>query len=61
MLQVFEELCGAWKAKGSLQDAPQQLVDLAELMQTYGFATPGWGSSNPIKDAASPPQVSLAS
>ena len=28
-----------------MQDDPQQLSDLAELMHSYGFRTPGWGEA----------------
>ena len=42
-VEVFEELCGVCRGQGSMQDAPQQLSDLAELMHSYGFPTPGWG------------------
>lgn len=42
-MEVLEELCGVCRGQGRWQDAPQQLTDLAELMQSYGFPTPGWG------------------
>jgi len=41
-IEVLEELCGVCRGQGRWQDAPQQLTDLAELMQSYGFPTPGW-------------------
>lgn len=37
---MFVELCEVVKHEGYI---PQQLTDLAELMQSYGFPTPGWG------------------
>ncbi|DBB04839.1 TPA: hypothetical protein ACH3X3_010127 [Trebouxia sp. C0006] len=40
--EVLEELCGVCRGQGRWQEAPQQLTDLAELMQSYGFPTPGW-------------------
>ena len=58
-VEVFEELCGVCRGQGSLQDAPQQLSDLAELMHSYGFPTPGWregegpGRPDPLANAAS--------
>ena len=42
-IELFEELCGVCRGQGNLQDAPQQLADLAELMHSYGLPTPGWG------------------
>ena len=55
-IDVFEELCDICRR---LQDAPaellqnaqQQLADLAELMRSYGFPTSGWGEED---DAAEP-------
>ncbi|KAL0032094.1 hypothetical protein WJX77_004782 [Trebouxia sp. C0004] len=41
-VEVLEELSGVCRGQGRWQDAPQQLTDLAELMQSYGFPTPGW-------------------
>ena len=51
-VDIFEELCSICRRQGLLQDAPaglfqnaqQQLSDLAELMHSYGFPTPGWGA-----------------
>lgn len=51
-IDIFEELCDICRRQGLLQDAPsglfhtgqQQLSDLAELMHSYGFPTPGWGA-----------------
>ncbi len=42
-IELFQELCGICRGQGRWEDPPQQLTDLAELMQSYGFPTPGWG------------------
>ena len=61
-MQVFEELCAVWRGQNLNQDAPQQLVDLAELMQSYGFPTPGWGKGALVGlEEGSPPQVTSCS
>lgn len=57
LLQAFEELCAAWRGLGgSIQEAPQQLLDLTELMQSYGMPTPGWDSKSPARGGTSPQQ-----
>ena len=53
-VDIFEELCEVYRRHGASQDessglvwfqnAQQQLSDLAELMRSYGFPTPGWSS-----------------
>ena len=58
-VDIFEELCDICRRQGLLQDTPpglrqnaqQQLGDLAELMRSYGFPTPGWGDE---EDAEGP-------
>lgn len=57
-IDIFEELCDICRRQGLLQDAPaglcqnaqQQLSDLAELMRSYGFPTPGWGEEDSTEE-----------
>ena len=60
-VDIFEELCEVYRRHGASQDessglvrfqnAHQQVGDLAELMRSYGFPTPGWSSE---EDAEGP-------
>ena len=60
IIDVFEELCDICRRQGLLQDAPagllqtaqQQLADLAELMRSYGFPTPGWGEEEEAEESS---------
>lgn len=55
-IDIFEELCEMYRRQGALQDASsglgrfqnaqQQLGDLADLMRSYGFPTPGWSEED---------------
>ena len=60
-MEVLEELCGVCRGQGRWQDAPQQLTDLAELMQSYGFPTPGWGEEGDVGRAASHADTDMGS
>ena len=58
-IEIFEELCDICRQQGLLKDAPagllqiaqQQLADLAELMRSYGFPTPGWGEEEDAEES----------
>ena len=60
-IEIFEELCDICRRQGLLKDAPagllqiaqQQLADLAELMRSYGFPTPGWGEEEDAEESNS--------
>lgn len=55
-VDILEELCEMYRRQGALQNASsgldrfqnaqQQLGDLAELMRSYGFPTPGWSEED---------------
>lgn len=65
-IDAFEELCELCRKQGLVQDTPaglfqtaqQQLGDLAELMHSYGFPTPGWGEEEREGGQSSPADMS---